>query len=175
MPHTIYLTSYDRYSEVLEYNLPSGTFTVHKRDEWERRGLTLTFGAFCSERVRLAEAVPPKQPEAVKEHVLGVFASPEGPVLFMDARHIIGRFGHTTARVDDIVPAQKKNMKIFSLTHRAVDGKTTDFILIYEQRIGLGANPYDNEEEDIDLLALIAASIGHEAFFRLYTKEWVAG
>ncbi len=174
MPHTIYLKSYDRYAEILEYNLPAGTFVVHKREEWERRGLALTFGAFCSEKVRLAEAVSPERPESFKEHVIGVFASPEGPVLFMDDRHIVGRFGQTVARVDDVV-AIKKSMKMYSMSHRDVDGKVTEFKLLYEQRIGLGANPYDNEEEDIDLLALIAANIGHEAFFRAYTKAWNAG
>lgn len=154
MSRTIHLKSYDLYAEILEYTLPEGKFTILQRDKVEARGIPLNFGAFCREG----------------EQVAGIFASPGGPVLFLDSQHIVGRYGQTSAIVQDL-PGQSQ--KRFTLIHKdAATGHTTELSLVYEKRIGLGANPYDNEEEDIDLLAMIAANLGHEAFFRAYTKDW---
>jgi len=156
MPRTLYLKSYDLYAEILEYHLPAGEFAILQREKFMALGIPLTFGTFCREGRQVA----------------GIFASPEGPVLFLDSQHVVGRFGDTSATVMDL-PGQTK--KQFTLRHKQASGETVAFSLLYEKRLGLGANPYDNEEEDIDLLAMIAANIGHEAFFRAHLKEWAGG
>ena len=153
MNRIVYLKSYDRYDEILKYHLPSGRFAVLKDEKFKVLGLPLTFGSFCSEGPQVA----------------GVFASPGGPVFFLDAQNVLGCFGETTATVTD-VPGQSKRR--FAFSHKPSSGEAVEFGLLYKQRLGLGANPYDNEEEDIDLLALIVRNLGSEAFFRAYTKQW---
>lgn len=156
MNRTLYLQSYDLYADVLEYKLQEGDFAILSRDKVETLGIALSFGAFCREGPRVA----------------GIFATPQGPVLFLDAQWVVGRFGQTSATVKE-VPGQTR--KHFTLTHRQPDATKVEFSLIYETRLGLGANPYDNEEEDIDLLAMITSGLGHEAFYRAYTRDWVSG
>ncbi len=154
MSRTIYLKSYDRYAEVLVYTLPEGKFTILQSDQVEASGIPLTFGAFCSEGPQVA----------------GIFATPQGPVLFLDAKQVLGVHGQTFATVQD-VPGESR--KYFYFGNKQPDGQAIGYGLHYKKRLGIGANPYDNEEEDIDLLALIATNIGHAAFFRAYTKDWV--
>ncbi len=153
MTRTVYLKSYDLYAEILEYTLPEGKFAILSRDKVEASGIPFTFGAFCREG----------------QQVAGVFATPDGPVFFLDAQHVVGRYGQTYAWVKD-VPQQNK--RHFAFDHQDKD-RTVKFSLIYEKRLGIGANPYDNQEEDIDLLAMIASNSDRAAFYRAYTKEWV--
>ncbi|SRR5258708_1144870 len=151
---TVYLKSYDRYDEILEYRLPEGQFAILAQDKFSLRGIPLTFGAFCREG----------------EQVAGVFASPDGPVFFLDGQHVVGRFGQTSATVDDVT-VQGLPRRRFSFTHQEPASGKIKFRLYYKERLGIGTNPYDNEEEDIDLLAMIASGVRHETFFRLYTRE----
>lgn len=151
---TVHLKSYDLYAEILEYSLPEGKFAILPRTQFEQRGIALTFGAFSREG----------------DQVAGVFASPEGPVFFLNARHVVGRFGRASATVSDLAVAFKSR-RMFRLTHREEAGKETEFTVIYDARLGLGANPYDNEDEDIDLFAMIASGVRLEQFFRNYTRE----
>ena len=154
MSRTIYLKSYDRYVDVLEYQIPEGKFSIVPREQFETRGIPYTFGNFCSEG----------------QQVAGIFATPEGPVIFLGAQQVLGRFGDSFAMVKD-VPGQTK--KYFAFGHKADGNERERFGLLYEKRVGIGANPYDNEEEDIDLLALIARSLDYPATYKLYTKDWV--
>jgi hypothetical protein len=131
MSRVIYLKSYDRYNEILKYHLPSGEFSILMEEKFKALGLPLTFGSFCNEGPQVA----------------GLFASPDGPVFFLDKRQVVCRFGETAASVS-VIPGESKNR--FTFTHK----------------------PYDNEEEDIDLLALIASNLRFEASFRAYTKDW---
>jgi len=135
----VYLKSYDVYNEFLRYEWPRGDFVVLSRADFEHLNIPADFGAFTREG----------------EHVAGVFATAEGPVIFVDSRHVTARFGHTKALIEQ---------GEFRLTHN-----WTTLSLRYEPRLGLGANPYDTEQEDIDLFALITAGLGREQFFRAYT------
>jgi hypothetical protein len=152
MTHTVYLKSYDRYVDILEYHLPDGTFKIIHRDQWEKLGVPLTFGDFCSE----------------DHYVAGVFASPDGPVFFLNSQYVAGRYGQTSATVERL-PAPAKSTKRYAFAHKAVE-----FGVTYAERFGIGVNPYDNEEEDVDLLAWIVRMVQHEASFKLFTKDWVA-
>jgi hypothetical protein len=145
---TIYLPSYDRYDDILEYQLPEGTFTVLSRHEFTLRSHALTFGSFTREG----------------QHVAGVFASPQGPIFFLDSRYLVGRLGATSSSVR--VDGETMH---FTLTHE----EKIEFELTYQERIGIGTNPYDNEQEDVDLLAMLAAGMRKEQFFRNYIREWV--
>jgi hypothetical protein len=145
----IYLTSYDLYVEVLAYRLPEGTFTILTRDDFIRLGIQRSFGTFSREG----------------EHVAGVFASPTGPVLFLDSRHLVGRLGCTHAKVE---PAAGSMLQ-FTLTHE----EKIEFSLVYRDRPGIGVNPYDTEPEDVDMFAMLASGLRKEQFFRNYVKDWV--
>ena len=149
MSHTVLLTSYDRYVEVIEYHLPSGKFTVRERAADD----VYTQGSFMREGV----------------HVAGIFATPKGPVFFFDNQHVLLGFGSVTARV---TKEPEKPVRHFALTARDASGAEHSFALRYEERIGIGANPYDNEIEDIDLLAMITRGLGNKAFFENYRKPW---
>jgi len=156
LTRTIYLKSYDLYDEILEYQIPDGKFATLPREKFAARGIPLTLGAFCREGQRVA----------------GIFATPDGPVIFLDSQQVQGRYGESFAAVKD-VPGQTK--KYFAFGSKADGKEMVRFGLLYEKRLGIGANPYDNEEEDIDLLAMIATNLQHEAFYKAYTKEWVGG
>src|SRR5216683_3922775 len=151
MNRIVYLKSYDRYDEILKYHLPSGRFSILTLERFTALSLPLTLGSFCSEGPRVA----------------GIFASPDGPIFFLDERQVVCRFGDTTANIT-VVPGQTKRQ--FTFSHKPASGPAVELGLLYEQRLGLGANPYDNEEEDIDLLALIVSNLRFEAGFRAYTK-----
>jgi hypothetical protein len=156
MTHTVYLHSYDRYVDVLEYHLPDGTFKIIHHDEWEKLGIPLTMGNFCSE----------------DHYVAGVFATPEGPVFFLNSQHVVGRYRWTVATLEKL-PPPPKCMKRFTLFHKELYSKTVEFGVIYTERFGIGTNPYDNEEEDVDLFAWIERMLKSEASFKLFTKDWV--
>jgi hypothetical protein len=147
---TVYLGSYDLYVEILEYRLPEGKYTVISRDAFVLLGVPLAFGWFARE----------------DQHVAGVFASPDGPVFFMDDRYLVGRYGGTSAAVE--TAAGRSRMR-FTLHH---EGRL-EFVVDYQERLGIGANPYDNEPEDVDLFALMATGTKNERFFRAYTRDWV--
>src|SRR4051812_31526751 len=119
MSRVIHLASYDLYQEILHYHYPDGKFAILKRQDVTA---PLSFGMFTRE----------------EDHVAGIFASPQGPVLFLDSRHLIGRLGATTASVE---PSRKARFH-FTLTH---EGKI-EFDLHYKERLGIGTNPYDNEQ-----------------------------
>jgi hypothetical protein len=148
-PRTIYLRSYDRYDDILAYRLPEGAVAILTRSGFAALGPALNFGAFCREGERVA----------------GVFASPDGPVFFLDAQHVVGRFGRTSAAVTD---GPLPSTQSFTFAHEAVA-----FTLVYRKRHGIGTNPYDNDEADVDLFAMIASGVRREAFFRGYTRDWV--
>jgi hypothetical protein len=146
---TVYLENYDRFGEFVAYHLPEGTFDVITREDSPRLSLKKTFG-WCARE---------------GEHVAGVFATPDGPVIFLDGQHLVGRYGATSAKVE---PTADHRILEYTLTHEG----SVRFSLRYKERFGIGTNPYDNEPEDIDLFALIAAGLRNEAFFRGYTKAW---
>ncbi len=142
----IYLRSFDRYADILRYEPATGSFQKLTRSAWEALGVPLGCGAFISDGERVA----------------GVYGSSEGPVIFVNGHRVTARFGTHAARLD------------------AVDGlKLWWFVLLengepvlrfeYEERFGLGVNPYDNEPEDIDLMAMIAAGLRSPQFYRTYT------
>ena len=145
MSRVIYLASYDLYQEILEYQYPEGKFAILRRPDVTA---PLSFGTFTREEDRVA----------------GIFASPQGPVLFFDSRHLVGRLGVTTAHVE---PSGKSRFH-FTLTH---EGRV-EYDLDYQERLGIGTNPYDNEQEDVDLFAMLAAGLRKEQFFRAYVKDW---
>ena len=62
----------------------------------------------------------------------------------------------------------------FILTHVDQAGGKTQFSIFYKERVGIGANPYDNEQEDVDMFAMLAEGFLREQFFRNYTKEWIS-
>jgi hypothetical protein len=149
MPSKIYLSSYDKHDELLEYDPRAGTRKILSRREFEALGANKTMGAFTREADRVA----------------GVYASPDGPTFFLDAERVARPFGGVTAVVEEIGPKRKR----FRLT---VEGRPL-FDLEYRERFGIGTNPYDTEAEDIDLFALIARGTKNAKFFEGYTKDWV--
>lgn len=153
MTSTLYLKSFDRYDDILEYHLPDGRFAVIGRQDFSAFGIAPTLGTFSREL----------------EHVAGVFASPDGPVFFLDAQRVLCRFRSTTARVVQL--ASVVPMWEFILTHVDPAGGKTQFTVFYKERIGIGANPYDTEQVDVDMFAMLAQGLLREEFFKNYTKE----
>jgi hypothetical protein len=149
----VYLRSYDLFDEFLRYELPQGRFAVITRHDFEALATPAAFGSFTREGNRVA----------------GVFASPRGPIVFVDAQQITASFGHTSAAIE---PASAPPMQQFTLIHdHPLEAKVT-LTLPYRERSGLGVNPYDTEREDVDLFALLVSGLNREQFFRGYTKDW---
>jgi hypothetical protein len=152
-PPIIYLRSYDRFDEFLRYELPRGSFVIITRNDFEALAVPAGFGAFTREGNRVA----------------GVFASPRGPVVFVDSQQVNASFGHTSAA---IVPASAPSMQQFTLIHDHPLEANVTLTLTYRERSGLGVNPYDTEREDVDLFALLVSGLNRDQFFRAYTKDW---
>ena len=144
---TIYLNSYDLYREILEYDTETGKSRIIDRESCE---VPLMQGTFTRQEAE----------------VMGLFASPEGPVFILGKRRILGRFGEIQAFV---VPAGDRGWLRFVLQ----SNDSIEFVFDYTERLGIGTNPYDNEPEDVDLAAWIAAQVRREAFFKLFTRAWI--
>lgn len=151
-PASIYLRSYDYYNEILRYDPPTGTHAIITRADFEALGVKPHFGWFVRE-------------EAV---VVGIYGSPEGPVFFFNSRRIPARLGRTTAQVEEVGPSRLR----FTLFNDGAALEDSRIAIEYQERLGLGANPYDNEPEDIDLFAWIARGLSSSAFYQLCTREW---
>jgi hypothetical protein len=95
----------------------------------------------------------------------GVFASPDGPVFFLNEEHLPLRYGYASAIT---VKQQDAPMMHFTLTAMDESGHAHRFSMVYRERHGIGTNPYDNDLEDVDLLALIARNLRQEFFFSRY-------
>jgi hypothetical protein len=138
----LYLKNYDRNAEMIAYDYPGGAYTLLKTEDLRASGGRECFGWFIREGDR----------------VLGICASPDGPVLFVDNWCFLAEEGRTEAWVQD---------QVFHLRHGAREA-----CVAYARRFGIGANPYDNEEEDIDLCALIASLFRSRLVFKAYSRDW---
>ena len=153
MTRTLYLRSYDRFDEVLRYALPEGEFAIIPRSGLTAGVTDLTVGVFTREGERVA----------------GIFASPEGPVFFLDTRRVVCRFSQTSAIT---AATSDGSMRRFTLIQEDAASERVEFSLLYEEREGIGTNPYDTEPEDIDLFAMIATGLRREQFFLHFTRDW---
>jgi hypothetical protein len=153
-PASVFLRSFDNVREVLEYALVSRAWVPHAAgDVPEGRR---TFGAFTREH----------------DHVAGVFATPDGPAVFLDKTLMLVRPGETSVLLEGA--GSNLNRSTFSLLHRTAGPQTRVLnALIYEHRHGVGTNPYDSEREDVDLFALIASGLEREDFMRAYRRDWL--
>jgi hypothetical protein len=151
-PRIVYLKSYDLFDEFLRYELPHGRFAVITRHDFEALAISSDFGAFTREG----------------DCVAGVFASPRGPLVFVDSQQVTASFGHTTAAIE---PASAPSMQQFTLIHDHPLEAKVILTLAYRERPGLGVNPYDTEPADVDLFALLVSGLTREQFFRVYTKD----
>ena len=138
-PPWIYLQSYDRVDQHLQLWTKHSNYKVLPADPAH----PITLGAFVLESKRY----------------LGVYASPAGPVFFMDADKIQGAFGEV------VVTAQNKKFRV-------AKGRLA-FEIPYEPRTGLHANPYDVEQADIDLFALMERGATRPAWWAAYTRAWL--
>lgn len=117
MTRTIYLPSYDRSIELLEYHLPKGQRILREGSA----GLPITQGAFTRE----------------DPHITGIFATPQGPVFFFDSQHVLLRFGKTSASV---TKEPDRPVMHFALTVESDRGETHAFALRYAERRGHQGN-----------------------------------
>ena len=142
------IDSYDRYNLVLQYNDADGSHQIITRKDSEILGLKENIGAFTQE----------------SGHVFGIYASPKGPVLFCDSDRVVFNPKEMKASVD-----LDPNTKIhrYSLTKT---GKLL-FGTVYKERHGIGANPYDQEPEDVDLFQMIASILLRPPYLN-YIRDW---
>jgi len=138
----LYLKNYDRYAEMIVYDYPGGGYTFLKTDELRAFGGRACFGWFIREGDR----------------VLGICASPDGPLIFVDDWCFLAEEGRTAVWVQD---------QVFHVRHAEREA-----LVPYTKRFGIGANPYDNEEEDVDLCALIGSLFRGRRVFKAYRRDW---
>jgi hypothetical protein len=152
-PASVFLRSFDNVREVLEYAPATRAWVLHAAgDVPEARR---TFGAFTRSY----------------DHVAGVFATPDGPAVFLDKTLMLVRPGETSVLLE--AAGSNPDRSKFSLLHRTVGPQTRDLnALIYQHRHGVGTNPYDTEREDVDLFALIASGLEREGFLQAYKRDW---
>jgi hypothetical protein len=148
-PASIFLRSYDNAREVLEYAPARLVWVLHAASDVPEGHRT--FGAFTR-----------------NEHGLlaGVFATPDGPAVFLGKSLMLIRPGETSVRLEGA--GSNPHRSTFSLLHRTQVVNA----LTYEHRHGVGTNPYDTERKDVDLFALIATGHEREDFFQAYKQDW---
>jgi hypothetical protein len=96
----------------------------------------------------------------------GIYASPDGPVFFMNDERLPLRFGDALATT---VKRGDAPFRRFTLTATDEAGRERTFSMEYREREGIGTNPYDAEIEDVDMLAMIARGVRSREFFEVYT------
>lgn len=153
MTRTIHLRSYDLYEEILAYTLPQHTHRILTRKAFEQLDQPLTTGYFTREGAR----------------IVGLFAAPEGLHLIIGAACFLATPGTVTATSAAIPHTTTRE---FTLNRLCPDGQTLHWNLTYQERHGIGTNPYDNEVEDVDLFALLAAKLQQTGFYVAYTRDW---
>ena len=152
-PAAIFLRNFDDVREVLEYALPKRTWVL--RTVGDVPDADWTFGAFTREGDRVA----------------GVFATPEGPAVFVDNSLMLARPGEASVRLEGA--GSNRDRSTFSLLHHEWPNQTRVLnAIIYAHRQGVGANPYDTERVDVDLFALIASRLERAEFRSAYTQPW---
>jgi hypothetical protein len=153
-PASILLRSYDNVREVLEYAPATRAWILHAADDVPEGHRT--FGAFTRNE---------------HGHVAGIFATPDGPAVFLNKTLMLVRPGETAVQLEDA--GSNPHRSKFSLVHRSQPRRTQVVdALIYEHRHGVGTNPYDTEREDVDLFAMIATRLEREDFLRAYKRDW---
>jgi hypothetical protein len=145
----VYVASFDVHDEILEYEPTTGAARVMSRSVFERTGAARTFGAFMREGDR----------------VLGVLATPDGPLVFADRTRIVARFGEVSGEARADGPGRQR----FELGVRGLPVIAFE----YAARGVIGANPYDATPEDVDMGAMLAAALRREGFFRNHTRAWI--
>ena len=142
------LESYDKYESMLRYDASSGDHQLLTRKEAATSGLQENVGAFVEE----------------EGHVFGIYASPQGPVLFHDSDRVA--FNPNTMQV-------KVDIDTSTNIHRysVIENGNFLFGTHYKDRPGIGVNPYDQEPEDVDLFQMIAALLRRPSY-KNYTREW---
>jgi hypothetical protein len=148
MDTIFFLRNYDLYEPVLRYDANDGTHQLLTREAVVASGLKKNRGAFVEEAGQ----------------VFGIYASPQGPVLFHDSDRVL--FNATTMQV-------KVDLDSSTNIHRYSVTENGNFLFgtHYKDRPGIGVNPYDQEPEDVDLFQMIAALL-HRPPYTNYTKEW---
>lgn len=150
-PAAVYLRNYDTVANVLTYGVHDRSARVLPRAEFAALGSELTNGAFVQE----------------DDMIVGVFATPAGPAFFSQygKKRVLGRFGVvTTTRMP--TPSGRFRFTLFVAGRHFFD-------VLYRERHGLGANPYDNEPADIDLFAWLVEATKTEDFFVRFTRPWI--
>lgn len=142
------LESYDKYESILRYDASSGEHQLITRKEAAASALQENVGAFVEEA----------------GHVLGIYASPQGPVLFHDSDRVL--FNASTIQVKVDLDAST-NINRYSVTE---NGKFI-FGTYYKDRSGIGVNPYDQEPEDVDLFQMITTLLRKPPYSN-YIREW---
>jgi hypothetical protein len=139
VPKQIYLHNYDHPRSHLIY----GPFSTLAREVPADPAHPITLGAYVMEFKRL----------------IGVYASPGGPVFFHENQRFDGPFGSVTVTADDG-------------KYRITKGPLKVEIP-YTPRTGLHTNPYDREQADIDLIALMVRGARDRKWWDAYTRPWV--
>ncbi len=145
-PAVLYIQSYDAVHLVLVYDVKERISRVVEKSSVGR--VALASGLFSRER----------------DQVAGYFATPEGPAFFHDKKRCVGAFGKTRASIERVNAPGLRRFKLWQAS--------INIDLVYTERHGVGTNPYDTTEDDVDLFAFIAKRVADPAFYTQQTKPW---
>lgn len=155
-PPLLYLPSYDTVNELLEYACVPRTARFLTRTEFGALGAKETLGAF-------ARGVPAKSGAGA---LFGaVFATPAGPALIAGNQRALAQHPKTEAHIAPL-PDKRRRFSLSRCGSQLLE-------LIYEERHGLGTNPYDQEEADVDLFVAIRQGLQNPRWYEGYTRAWI--
>ncbi|MET3120345.1 hypothetical protein AAKU64_004597 [Undibacterium sp. GrIS 1.8] len=148
MGKKVYLKNFDQHNLVLEYDNYDGSYKIISREFAKQKELNFTFGIFV----------------VVSSNVVGVFASPDGPIFFKNETRVLGSLESTEVKV-----STEPNIHYFSLWSNS----QKIFDITYQDIDGIDSNPYDTKQEDVDMFSMLASATKKKQFFINYTKNWV--
>ncbi|MFZ6747628.1 hypothetical protein [Undibacterium sp. Ren11W] len=150
MEKRIYLKNFDNYLQILEYDTYEGSHRITTRDEITKNNVKISFGTFVVEG----------------NNVVGVYATPKGPVFFKNETKLLGSLGAIKVEIQKNVKPGINHFSLYSKGQRV-------FETTYLDRDGIDCNPYDTEEEDINMFVMLSNATEKSQFFINYTKDWL--
>jgi hypothetical protein len=96
--------------------------------------------------------------------ITALVATPEGPLLILNAIQHFPKLGKTKIEVRD--DEKSHHFLVF-------DDEKFLFGIFYEEKAGVGSNPYDENREDVDFYYWLSKNMENPKLYDFYRRNWV--
>jgi hypothetical protein len=114
------------------------------------------------EKNRIAEGFFESEGREKITSITALMATPNGPLLILNFARYYPKLEKTKIEVDDC--GKLSQFLVF-------DGGEILFQLFYEEKVGIGSNPYDQNRDDVDFYCWLSKNAKNPKFYDYYCKE----